>query len=42
MKSNVYFSRCISPEKVLELYKLLGKELPSKRAIKDTSAQVAH
>ena len=30
----VYFSRTITPEKVLELYRLLGKELPGKVAIK--------
>ncbi len=34
MTAKVYFSRTISPEKVLELYKLLGKELPGKVAIK--------
>ena len=27
MKPKVYFSRTITPEKVLELYKLLGKAL---------------
>ena len=34
MASTVYFSRTITPEKVLELYRLLGKELPGKVAIK--------
>lgn len=34
MASKVYFSRTITPEKVLELYNLLGKELPGKVAIK--------
>ena len=34
MKPKVYFSRTITPEKVLELYKLLGKELPGKVALK--------
>ena len=30
MASKVYFTREISPEKVLELYRLLGIELPGK------------
>ncbi len=34
MKSKVYFSRTITPEKVLELYQLLGKELNGNVAIK--------
>lgn len=34
MKSKVYFSRTITPEKVLELYQLLGKDLEGKVAIK--------
>lgn len=34
MGAKVYFSREISPEKVLELYKLAGKELKGKVAIK--------
>lgn len=34
MKSKVYFSRTITPEKVLELYQLLGKNLEGKVAIK--------
>ncbi len=34
MSAKVYFSREISPEKVLELYKLAGKELKGKVAIK--------
>ena len=42
MKSKVYFSRDISPEKVLELYKLLGKELPGKVAIKVHSGEVGN
>ena len=33
-KSTVYFSREITPEKVLEMYKLLGKELTGRVAIK--------
>ena len=39
MKSKVYFSRTITPEKVLELYKLLDKELPGKVAIKVHSGE---
>jgi len=34
MASKVYFTRCITPEKVLELYRLLGIELPGKVAVK--------
>ena len=34
MKPTVYFTREITPEKVLELYKKAGKELPGKIAIK--------
>ena len=34
MSATVYFCKTITPEKVLELYKLLGKELPGKVAIK--------
>ena len=30
MKSTVYFSRTITPDAVLRLYKLVGKELPGK------------
>ena len=39
MKSKVYFSRTITPEKVLELYQLLGKELTGKVAIKVHSGE---
>ena len=39
MRSKVYLSRDISPEKVLELYKLLGVELPGKVAIKVHSGE---
>ena len=39
MKAKVYFSREITPEKVLELYKLLGKELPGNVAIKVHSGE---
>ena len=34
MAPTVYFSREITPEKVLELYNLLGRELPGKVAVK--------
>lgn len=34
MAAKVYFSREITPEKVLEMYKLLEKELPGKVAVK--------
>ena len=34
MKSKVYFTREITPEKIVELYKLLDKELPGRVAIK--------
>ena len=39
MSANVYFSRTISPEKVLELYKMLGKELSGKVAVKVHSGE---
>ncbi len=39
MKSKVYFSRTITPEKVLELYKLLGKNLEGMVAIKVHSGE---
>ncbi len=39
MKTKVYFSRTITPEKVLELYKMLGRELPGKVAIKVHSGE---
>jgi uncharacterized Fe-S center protein len=39
MKSKVYFSRTITPEKVLEMYRLLGKELTGKVAIKVHSGE---
>ena len=39
MRSTVYFSRTITPEKVLELYKLLGKELPGNVALKVHSGE---
>ncbi len=39
MKSKVYFSKTITPEKVLQLYKLLGVELPGNVAIKVHSGE---
>ena len=39
MKTKIYFSRTITPEKVLELYKLLDKNLPGKVAIKVHSGE---
>lgn len=39
MSATVYFSRTITPEKVLELYKLVGRELPGKVAVKVHSGE---
>ena len=39
MSAKVYFSRTITPEKVLELYKLAGKTLPGKVAVKVHSGE---
>lgn len=39
MKATVYFSRTITPEKVLELYKQVGKELPGNVAVKVHSGE---
>ena len=39
MSATVYFSRTITPEKVLELYRLAGKELPGKVAVKVHSGE---
>lgn len=39
MSAKVFFSKEITPEKVLELYKLAGKELPGKVAIKVHSGE---
>lgn len=39
MKSTVYFSRTITPETVLELYKRVGKALPGKVAVKVHSGE---
>ena len=42
MKSKVYFSRTITPEKVLELYLTLGKELKGSLALKVHSGEVGN
>ena len=42
MKSKVYFSRTITPEKVLELYKLADKTLPGKVALKVHSGETGN
>ncbi|MGM9975111.1 MAG: DUF362 domain-containing protein [Clostridiaceae bacterium] len=39
MLSKVYFSKEISPNKVVELYKLLGKDLPGRVAVKVHSGE---
>ena len=39
MGATVYFSRTITPEKVLQLYKLAGKELPGRVAVKVHSGE---
>ena len=42
MKSKVFFTREITPEKVLELYRVLEKELPGKIAVKLHSGEVGN
>ena len=39
MKTKVYFSKTITPEKVLELYKMLGKNLDGRVAVKVHSGE---
>lgn len=39
MSAKVYFSRTITPEKVLELYRMLDKELPGRVAVKVHSGE---
>ena len=34
MKSKVYFTKTITPEKVLEMYEVLGKELKGKTSFR--------
>ena len=42
MKSKVYFSRTITPEKVVELFQLTGKTLDGNTAIKIHSGEVGN
>lgn len=42
MKPKVYFTKTITPEKVLEMYRLLGCELPGKVAVKLHSGEVGN
>ena len=42
MGSKVYFSRTITPESVLKLYQLLGKELPGKVSVKVHSGEAGN
>ena len=42
MKSTVYFSRTITPEEVLKLYRKLGVTLPGKTAVKVHSGEVGN
>lgn len=42
MKSKVFFTREITPEKVLEMYRLLGRDLEGKVAIKLHSGEVGN
>ena len=42
MKPTVYFSRTITPEKVLELYELINKPLPGKVAVKLHSGETGN
>lgn len=42
MKSKVYFTRNITPEKVLELYKMLGRELTGNVAVKLHSGEAGN
>ena len=42
MSAKVYFSREITPEKVAELYRMVGKELPGKVAVKLHSGEAGN
>ncbi|MDD3220074.1 MAG: DUF362 domain-containing protein [Lachnospiraceae bacterium] len=42
MKSKVYFSKEITPEKVVEMYKVIGKALPGKVAVKLHSGEAGN
>ena len=39
MKAKVYFCKEVTPEKLVEMYKMLGKELPGKVAVKVHSGE---
>ena len=39
MRATVYFTRTITPQKVLELYRLVGRELPGRVAVKVHSGE---
>ena len=39
MKSKVYFTKEITPEKVVEMYQAMGLELPGKVAVKVHSGE---
>lgn len=42
MKAKVYFTRTITPEKVLEMYRMLGCTLPGRVAVKLHSGEVGN
>ena len=42
MKPTVYFSRTITPQKVLELYEMINKSLPGKVAVKLHSGETGN
>lgn len=42
MKANVYFTKTITPEKLVELYEKVGKELPGKVAVKLHSGETGN
>ena len=41
-KAKVYFTKHITPEKMIEMYRVLGKELPGKVAVKVHSGEVGN
>ncbi len=41
-KAKVYFTRTVTSDKVVEMYKLLGRELPGKVAVKLHSLSLIH
>ena len=41
-KAKVYFTKHITPEKMVEMYKVLDKELPGKVAVKVHSGEVGN